>query len=297
MWFAFAAAGPDKQLVVSAEKIGPVEVSEAALATPASQSIETTVVTPSVLPPPAIKHQQSGDRSDPQPAITPAVTTTAAAPSELPEYLRNCFFAEEELCLNWHQQQQPNVTGQDSAVEHFDAPAGNIAQQLEAGEASAASNSAENINVSNAQNGSQLQGQNRDRDANSCQCREHPTRPNSWYCCNITHISMVSSCSNISKWINLHIRNLTVQEMDVSNPTYRSLQSLAVTDGNITSVTHSFPRHSKIKCLDMSNNNISEIETRAVKDLPHLEYLGLANNHLSRVPNRNKNKNIALDIR
>lgn len=291
LWFAYAAAWPEQKLAVSAEKTEAGEVSETSLATLPTQSIKNNVVTPSGLTPPAV--QQTAERVEPPPAITPAVTTTFAAPSEVPEYLRNCFYAEEELCLNWNQH---NVTAHDPVVEHFEYPVGNVALDSETGDASAVASSAENQNVSKAQNASQ-HAPNRDRDTNSCQCREHPTRPNAWYCCNITHISMVSSCSNTSKWVSLHIRNLTVSTVDLANPTYRSLQSLAITDGNIEQLTNAFPRHSKLKCLNMSNNNISEIASRAVKDLAPLEFLGLSKNLLTRVPNRNMNKNIALDIR
>jgi len=108
---------------------------------------------------------------------------------------------------------------------------------------------------------------------------------------------MISSCSNISKWINLHVRNMTMEDMDLSNPIFRSLQSLAVTDGNITRLVNAFPRLSALKCLNISNNNISEIQPRAVKDVPHLEFFGMSNNNLSLVPHRNQNKNITLDIR
>ncbi|KAH8415343.1 hypothetical protein KR222_004870, partial [Zaprionus bogoriensis] len=297
--FAYAAAWPEKQLAAAADATGAGEVaavSEASLvALSDTQSIEAAV-TPSILPPSAgSQHQPSAERADPLPAITPAVTTTVASPSagssNVPDYLRNCFYAEEELCLNWHHH---NVSGHEAVPDHPDSP-GNTAVYSEGGEgASATANSAENQTSSNAQNGSHAQ--NRDRDANSCQCREHPSRPNAWYCCNIPHISMISSCGNISKWVSLHVRNLTVPAMDLSNPIYRSLQSLAVTDGNIMQLTNAFLRHSKLKCLNISNNNISEIAPRAVKDVPHLEFLGIANNLLTRVPNGNQNKNIALDI-
>ncbi|XP_017006580.2 protein halfway [Drosophila takahashii] len=129
-----------------------------------------------------------------------------------------------------------------------------------------------------------------------CQCREHPRKANSWYCCNISQLTMISSCSNISKWTSLHVRNMTMEDMDLSNPIFRSLQSLAVTDGNITRLVNAFPRLSALKCLNISNNNISEIQPRAVKDVPHLEFFGMSNNNLSLVPHRNQNKNITLDI-
>lgn len=132
---------------------------------------------------------------------------------------------------------------------------------------------------------------------NTCHCKEHPFKPNSWYCCNITQMTMISSCSSKSKWINLHVRNMTLESVDFSNPIFRSLQSLAITDGNITRLLGAFPRMSALKCLNISNNNITDIPARAVKDVPHLEFFGMSHNNLSVVPHRNQNKNITLDIR
>lgn len=196
---------------------------------------------------------------------TSTTSTTSPAPlppaaPEQPEYLKHCFYAEEQLCGHTFDGRAETSEGQGSTV-------------------------------------AQSEAQNRGGQGNSqCQCREHPTRPNSWYCCNISQLTMISSCSNISKWTNLHVRNMTVEDMDLSNPIFRSLQSLAVTDGNITRLVNAFPRLSALKCLNISNNNISEIHSRAVKDVPHLEFFGMSNNNLSLVPHRNQNKNITLDI-
>ncbi|XP_037725443.1 protein halfway [Drosophila subpulchrella] len=195
-----------------------------------------------------------------------STSTTSAAPPppaapEVPEYFKHCFYAEEQLCGG------PTFDGRTDAIE---------------GQASTTP---------------QSDSQNRGSLGNSqCQCKEHPAKPNSWYCCNISQLTMISSCSNISKWINLHVRNMTMEDMDLSNPIFRSLQSLAVTDGNITRLVNAFPRLSALKCLNISNNNISEIQPRAVKDVPHLEFFGMSNNNLSLVPHRNQNKNITLDI-
>ncbi|EDV91720.1 GH24532, partial [Drosophila grimshawi] len=236
----------------------------------ATQAMEVAIVSSTPSAPDAKLHQSverrsDGERAEPSvPAITPVSSTTSAAPSStdssetMPDYLKNCFYAEEELCLNWRQY---NATSDELSV-------------LDRTELSS----------------------NSGRDSNSCQCREHPTRVNSWYCCNITHISMISSCNNTAKWTNLHVRNLTVHAMDLSNPIYRSLQSLAVTDGNITQLTNLFPRHSPLKCFNISNNNISEIGPRVFKDVPHLEFFNMSKNLLSRVPNCNQYSKIALDI-
>ncbi|KAH8374021.1 hypothetical protein KR200_000404 [Drosophila serrata] len=106
---------------------------------------------------------------------------------------------------------------------------------------------------------------------------------------------MISSCSNIYKWTNLHVRNMTVKDVDLSNPIFRSLQSLAMTDGNIILV-NDLLRLFSLKCLNISNSNILEIHSRAVKDVPHLDFFGISSNNLSLVPHRNQNKNITLDI-
>ncbi|KAH8419652.1 hypothetical protein KR009_000232, partial [Drosophila setifemur] len=189
-------------------------------------------------------------------AVSSSTSTTSPAPPtpalpKQPDYLKHCFYAEEELC-------RESGSGSDS-------PDGQSAGQQQA-----------------------EQGQ--------CQCKEHPERPNSWYCCNITYITMISSCASKSKWTNLHVRNMTVEDVDLSNPIFRSLQSLALTDGNITRLVGAFPRLSALKCLNISSNNISEIHPRAVKDVPHLEFFGMSHNNLSLVPHRNQNKNITLDI-
>ncbi|EDW66450.2 protein halfway isoform X2 [Drosophila virilis] len=292
MLLAYACAHPEQQVTVPPQSLAATPSEPAPPLV--TQSIEVAMVSPPSPTSAPNRHRvNEADNADSLSAITPMTSTTTATPSaavssELPEYLRNCFYAEEELCLNWRRH---NASGDDSQISDradilLDTGAENI--------------TADNMTAYSGQNGSlsQVHGQQSpgERDSNSCQCREHPTHANSWYCCNITHISMVSSCSNISKWTNLHVRNLTVQAMNLSNPIYRSLQSLAVTDGNIMQLTNAFPRHSKLKCLNISNNNISEIASRAVKDVPHLEFLGISNNLLSRVPNRNQNKNIALDI-
>lgn len=223
----------------------------------------------------------------------PSAAFTTTTTTDLPEYLRNCFYAEEELCTNWHQQQ--NLFSEPINSSDRDRTE-NRAANVEASDNVVPISTSETIDDQTAPQQINVNYENRDN--NSCQCREHPTKAGSWYCCNIPNISMISSCSNISKWTNLHVRNLTASALDLSNSIYRSLQSLAMTHGNISQLTNAFPRHSiKLRCLDFSNNNILEIAHRAVKDVPHLEFFGISNNLLSRVPNRNQNKNIALDIR
>ncbi|XP_062141399.1 protein halfway [Drosophila sulfurigaster albostrigata] len=297
---AHACARPDElPAKLLTERVSEASASAAASPSPSpppptvTQSIESPIAT-TIATTPAERSVESEKLETPA-----APTTTAVSPlpesstsTEVPEYLKNCFYAEEKLCLNWL------ATGNDpNAAERNDA--GNAGGQQESGDSvaaptatagSAAGDPSENLTMNSGQVGSH------DRDINSCQCREHPTRPGSWYCCNLSHINMISSCGNISKWTNLHVRNLTVPALDLLNSMFRSLQSLAITDGNITQLTNAFPKFSALRCLDFSNNKIVEIAPRAVKDVPHLEFFGIANNLLSRVPNRNQNKNMPLDI-
>ncbi|XP_052857017.1 protein halfway isoform X2 [Drosophila gunungcola] len=181
--------------------------------------------------------------SKPSSTSTTSVAPPSLAAPEQPEYLKNCFHAEEQVCGHGFDGRPEALEGQPASPKTMQ---------------------------------SDSQSQNGGTQGNHCQCREHSARPNSWYCCNISQITMISTCSNISKWTNLH--------------------SLAVTDGNITRLVNAFPRLSALKCLNISNNNISEIHSRAVKDVPHLEFFGMSHNNLSLVPHRNQNKNITLDI-
>ncbi|KAH8386605.1 hypothetical protein KR093_001470 [Drosophila rubida] len=304
---AHACARPD-ELPAKLDAVSEASPSPSASATTspppaaATQSIESSMTTITTVSAPP---ERPVEAEKPE---TPAATTTAASPlsvistsTEVPEYLKNCFYAEKELCNNWHQQDATSslaAGGTDPNASERSDFSSNAARHQEPGDTLAASiatsnagDATENLTLHSAQVGSH------DRDINSCQCREHPTRLGSWYCCNLSHINMISSCGNITKWTNLHVQNLTVPALDLSNSIFRSLQSLAITDGNITQLTSAFPRHTSVlRCLDFSNNKIMEIAPRAVKDVPHLEFFGIANNLLSRVPNRNQNKNMPLDI-
>ncbi|XP_075154915.1 leucine-rich repeat domain-containing protein hfw [Haematobia irritans] len=135
---------------------------------------------------------------------------------------------------------------------------------------------------------------------NACMCRQYPntngatSHSNNWYCCNITHLSMISSCPNYSNWTNLHIYNMTMNEIDLSSPIFQTLQSLAITDGNITNTVKTFSRMSKVKCLNLSNNNLSNV---TMKTSVMLKFLNLSHNNLTEIPKITQNHNITLDIR
>lgn len=122
-------------------------------------------------------------------------------------------------------------------------------------------------------------------------------------CCNVTDLEKSISCvenvingENKTVWTNIHVRNATIDELDISLKLWKLLDSLAITDGQVNRIVREFPKFSQPKCLNMSNNNLHTIPTRALKDLTRLQILDLSHNNLSTVPNLN-NLNLALDVR
>lgn len=135
---------------------------------------------------------------------------------------------------------------------------------------------------------------------NCKECMLHPTMKNSLVCCNVTDIEKSLSCfaDNSSFWENLHIRNATLEELDFSHKFWKQLKTFAVTDGQITRVNKEFSKFSSPTCVNISNNNIISIPSRAFKDVPQLQYLDVSNNNLSMLPYLNGiSTNLTLDLR
>ncbi|KAL1377588.1 hypothetical protein pipiens_016162 [Culex pipiens pipiens] len=118
-----------------------------------------------------------------------------------------------------------------------------------------------------------------------CECAPDPTIPDALYCCNATDINKAISCADGS-WKYIHMRNLTVRELvlNVSNRYIKTLLSLSITDGSIHKISSSLARYSSPLCLNISNNNISEIQERAFKELRNLTMLDISHNNLSSIP-------------
>lgn len=140
-------------------------------------------------------------------------------------------------------------------------------------------------------------------DSEPCkECMPHPVYSNSLVCCNVTDLERAISCvenvngDNKTVWTNIHIRNASLDELDISLKMWKLLDSLAITDGKINKIVKEFPKFSQPKCLNVSNNNLSSIPMRALKDLTRLQVLDLSQNNLTTIPSLN-NLNIALDIR
>lgn len=149
---------------------------------------------------------------------------------------------------------------------------------------------------------------NMPRDNDNCnECIPHPTVPNSLVCCNVTDIDKSLSCvpyppsadnSSDSYWINLHIRNATIDDLDIPHKYWKRLDSLIITDGHINRITKELPKFSSVQCINISNNHLVNINLRAFKDLVRLQVLDISNNNLSSMPTLNSiPTNLSLDIR
>lgn len=134
------------------------------------------------------------------------------------------------------------------------------------------------------------------------ECFSHPTIANSLVCCNVTDIERAISCvpipnTNSSYWVNLHIRNATVDKLDFSQNYWKQLESLAVTDGHINEIINDFAKFSQPQCINLSNNNITTIPPRVFKELTRLQVLDISQNNLSTIPNLNSIRtNLSLNI-
>lgn len=118
----------------------------------------------------------------------------------------------------------------------------------------------------------------------SCECE--PLNQDSIVCCNVTDISRAISCvENTSSYLNIHIINAQQKEISLSQlNTLKQVDSLVITDGNISKISGQFSRFSQFKCLNFSNNNITEISERALLNLNQLQILDLSFNNLTKLP-------------
>lgn len=151
---------------------------------------------------------------------------------------------------------------------------------------------------------------NADTSTSTCtECFPHPTVPNSLVCCNVTDIeksiacvpnptTMDNSTVNQHHWVNVHIYNATVDELDFSLKHWKRLDSLVVTDGHINRIVKEFTKFSSPQCINISNNNLLVIHPRAFRDLVQLQVLDISHNNLSTMPNLNSiPTNLSLYIR
>lgn len=98
-------------------------------------------------------------------------------------------------------------------------------------------------------------------------------------------------------WVNLHVRNATLDELDISQKYLKRLDSLVVTDGHVRRIVKEFSKFSLPQCINVSNNNLHMIHQRAFHQLTRLQVLDLSHNNLSAMPNVNSIlANLSLDV-
>jgi len=80
----------------------------------------------------------------------------------------------------------------------------------------------------------------------------------------------------------LHIMDATVDVLNMTLFWGSSLESLAVTDGRVARVVRfsntSLPN---LKCLNLSNNHITEVDSGFAQEMPNLIHLDLSNNNIT----------------
>lgn len=132
---------------------------------------------------------------------------------------------------------------------------------------------------------------------NNTDCKEcfvHPVYTNSLVCCNVTDIERSISCvpkpnnsDNSMYWSNIHLRNVTAKSLEIKDKYLQELNSLIVTDGKIERIIFEFKKFNSLKCINISNNNLIEINPRAFKDIVTLQVLDVSYNNLTTLSSLN----------
>ncbi|KAK9881566.1 hypothetical protein WA026_016440 [Henosepilachna vigintioctopunctata] len=133
-----------------------------------------------------------------------------------------------------------------------------------------------------------------------CRCHQLPKCRRAVVCCNVNSFQMKEglACANVSDGIveALHIRNATLDELNVSLPIWKRLRYMTISDGNIRSVIGEFSKLTFMSCLNLSSNSISKFDERSLVMLYNLSYLDLSNNNLTEIPRFKKEGPVTLDI-
>lgn len=131
------------------------------------------------------------------------------------------------------------------------------------------------------------------KNGSGCECEE--ISEGNIACCNVTDIVKSISCLGSINLKNIHIINMMEKELNLSNlNALKQVDSLLITDGNITKVNGSFAKFTEIKCLSFANNKIEEINDRALLHMNQLKTLNLSGNNITKLPTINNN--LTLDV-
>ncbi|XP_031781227.1 protein halfway isoform X1 [Nasonia vitripennis] len=108
------------------------------------------------------------------------------------------------------------------------------------------------------------------------------------FCCNLislTEFEFALSRANFPDNVSyIHIRNATLDFINVTEVRWRMLKSLAVTDGKIHRIRGQFLMMTPILCLNFSNNALLEMENNSLSRLTQLTTLDLSYNNLTHLP-------------
>ncbi|XP_012272897.1 protein halfway isoform X2 [Orussus abietinus] len=110
---------------------------------------------------------------------------------------------------------------------------------------------------------------------------------NAVFCCNLDNNTFESglACANFPANVTyIHIRNATIDSVNVSEVRWRRLKSLAVTDGRVNRVKGQFLMMTPIHCLNLSNNALVEVENKSFTRLSLLTTLDLSFNNITHLP-------------
>ena len=79
----------------------------------------------------------------------------------------------------------------------------------------------------------------------------------------------------------LHIMNATFDELNMNPFWLSNLESLAITDSRARVVRLNYPSLTNLKCLNLSNNHITEVDSGIAREIPSLIQLDLSNNNIT----------------
>lgn len=142
--------------------------------------------------------------------------------------------------------------------------------------------------------------------AHLCPCKPHPFISNAVLCCNVTDLGRAREClgeqfggQKFGQAAAIHIRNATLRTLNMANGWWRSFERISVTDGRIERLAKSFANMMQLQCLNVSNNNISEIDSRTFKAVKRHNFtvLDLSQNNLTQLPNVQQFPNLTVNIR
>lgn len=139
----------------------------------------------------------------------------------------------------------------------------------------------------------------------NCPCKPHPHIQHAIICCNVTNFQVMPKCYKQAYGMNpgtvyqIHIRNATTRELNLSSGWWKHFDRISVTDGAIHRVRGSLAPVTGLSCVNVSNNNISEIDPKAFRtvDVATFAVLDLSQNNLTQIPNLQQFPNVTVNIR